>query len=416
MLPRTSAKPGITSMALFETARNITQGLGSDQTAAQAGSYQESIPTSSLPRTIRDAISLSKSLGLSYLWVDSMCIIQDSTVHKQEEIGRMGAMYYNAYVVISAASAATCKDGLLQERDLSPRFGSFRIPFGADGIAFLTPKLCINKLPIKEENPLDNRAWTYQEMFIARRIIVFTSYGVTWNCVQTSGTMGHRSAGAGFEYVEDTCRQPLENPELNTWCFIVEKFSKRNLTRDSDKLPALSSIARLFDQGRDSVYLAGIWVWGGTQLLTWGTAPQFDRNNAPSRPGEWRAPSWSYLSINGPFGFNGLDGGQTSEEWKGMGWTAWDFHTDSLDPNNPYGEVKSCGMTMKCRMMEVRVKEKGRQDTDRSYSLQRPGRSMALEELKLEDEVKLSGEANTPSPGSPSVFQWSETRPYIRNV
>jgi hypothetical protein len=85
------------------------------------------------PRTIQDAITVSIALGLKYLWVDSLCIIQDSAVHKQRELRIMGTIHHNACVVISAASVATCNDGFHQDH-LPPR-NSFSVLFGDEGSA-----------------------------------------------------------------------------------------------------------------------------------------------------------------------------------------------------------------------------------------------------------------------------------------
>jgi hypothetical protein len=333
---------------------------GSEQphqtTCSNLSGYQQGISISSLPRTIQDAITLSRILELRYLWVDSMCIIQDSAVHKQQELGIMGAIYHNAYVVISAASAATCHEGFLQDR--LPPCGGFKVPFGTEGCVVLTLKLCTKLLAQGVRDPLDDRAWAYQESFIARRIIAFTTHEVIWSCVKTSGdNYNMRGTSAGL-YFNDSCRLMLDQSEFRDWGFIVDTFSRRKLTRDSDKLPALSSIAELFDQGRRSQYLAGVWVGGLLQLLTWHTRPSFDKTHPPSRPQEWRAPSWSYLSINGPFGFSDLNDGRGTAEWNGFGWEAWNFRSQLLDQNNPFGEVTSASMSLKCRMTEVQVKKK----------------------------------------------------------
>ncbi len=88
----------------------------------------------------------------------------------------MGAIYHNAYIVISAASAATCHEGFLYDR--SPRYRCFKVPFGTEESVILTPKLCTKLLSLEARDPLEDRASAYQESFIARRIIVFTTHEV----------------------------------------------------------------------------------------------------------------------------------------------------------------------------------------------------------------------------------------------
>jgi hypothetical protein len=66
-----------------------------------------------LPQTIQDAISVTHRLGIRYLWVDALCIIQDNPIDKSTEINAVGANYKNATLTISAASAASVELGFL---------------------------------------------------------------------------------------------------------------------------------------------------------------------------------------------------------------------------------------------------------------------------------------------------------------
>jgi hypothetical protein len=84
-------------------------------------SYQKRIPLLSLPRTVQDAIFTTRQLGLQYLWVDSLCIVQDSTDDKASEIANMGEIFRNATITILAARAKTCNEGFLQDRQ-PPQF------------------------------------------------------------------------------------------------------------------------------------------------------------------------------------------------------------------------------------------------------------------------------------------------------
>jgi hypothetical protein len=333
----------------------------------------------SLPRTIQDAITVSRALGLKYLWVDSLCIIQDSAVHKQRELRIMGTIYHNAYVVISAASAATCNDGFLQDR-LPPR-NSFRVPFGDKGSADILPKLKTSVLTLKNNEALYDRAWAYQESFMARRLLEFTSNEVIWSCMKTGKDgSGRRGRVEAMTYFGDSCRWAFILPEPRDWGFIITTFSSRKMTRDSDKLPALSGIAELFDWGRGMQYMAGIWLNEGVaaQLMTWVTA-ETSHACGTTRPIDWRAPSWSYLSVNGRVDF--IDQNQL----QGFEWEGDKFHAQLLSDDNPYGEVTSASMRLrKCRLIEVRVSAERKQGLmERSYSLQLPddsngfGRSFA---------------------------------------
>ncbi|KAL8991894.1 MAG: hypothetical protein Q9169_007557 [Polycauliona sp. 2 TL-2023] len=74
------------------------------------------VPLSSLAQTIQDAISVACRMGVQFIWIDSLCIIQDSNSDKADEISAMDHIYQNAEFTICAASAVTCAQGFLQER------------------------------------------------------------------------------------------------------------------------------------------------------------------------------------------------------------------------------------------------------------------------------------------------------------
>lgn len=113
-----------------------------------------------------------KSLGVDFLWVDSLCIVQDDPSEKARELGIMGAVYHNAYVVISAASARTCEDGFLEDRSQPAEY--IQVPFCGDGFVHLSHSRGKNgDTGTFGAAPLDDRAWAYQEFYMARRLVVF---------------------------------------------------------------------------------------------------------------------------------------------------------------------------------------------------------------------------------------------------
>lgn len=85
--------------------------------------YEKDIPLQLLPRTIYDAVVATHGIGLRYLWVDAMCIVQDDGDDMVEQIGQMHAVYRSAYVTISAATAATSKEVPLHYYPVKPNVG-----------------------------------------------------------------------------------------------------------------------------------------------------------------------------------------------------------------------------------------------------------------------------------------------------
>jgi hypothetical protein len=84
---------------------------------ANLASYQRALPLASLLRTFCDAVTLTRCLDFRYLWIDSLCIIQDDSDDWARELLRMGDIYRYAVLTLSAASATNRADGLLMLRD-----------------------------------------------------------------------------------------------------------------------------------------------------------------------------------------------------------------------------------------------------------------------------------------------------------
>jgi hypothetical protein len=95
-------------------------------TTATAQDFTDGIPTSRIPKTILDAITLTHKLGLRYLWVDALCIIQDDSEDVAREISNMAQIYQNATVTVSAASARSVNEGFLGQRN--HKFPSVKLP------------------------------------------------------------------------------------------------------------------------------------------------------------------------------------------------------------------------------------------------------------------------------------------------
>ncbi|KAG6364259.1 hypothetical protein INS49_005858 [Diaporthe citri] len=144
---------------------------GQDQlmktTSANKAEVEHGIPISSLPKTIADAIRIARELGIKLLWVDSLCLVQDEEHELAKEIARMHHYYGNAYFTISAATASSCSEGLLQDHAM-PRedrrgvTGPFYFPVSPD-IPEQSSSLGILRFDVVPDQAIDSRAWTLQE-------------------------------------------------------------------------------------------------------------------------------------------------------------------------------------------------------------------------------------------------------------
>jgi Heterokaryon incompatibility protein (HET) len=279
----------------------------------------ESIPLVRLPKTFRHAMKVTKCLGVRYLWIDSLCIIQDSETDWLREAGSMYHVYQNSYCNIAATGAANGEQGCFFSRNPNAVSATKVQPAWED----VTSETYVVVQPLHHcksrflDSPLLRRAWVVQERLLAHRTLHFTREQIFWECrtlmaceiytggIRTAPECGghHTNIGGDDLYIH---RAPDSQEETNrglpkeaiAWNRIVDLYTRCDLTRASDKLIALSGIASEFHRTRlsaDDQYLAGLWKSQLPNALLWQGA-----TTTCSRPREYRAPSWSWASIDGP--------------------------------------------------------------------------------------------------------------------
>ncbi|KAH8886378.1 HET-domain-containing protein, partial [Thozetella sp. PMI_491] len=237
------------------------------------------ISLSQLPKTFRDAVAIARLVKLRYLWIDSLCIIQDDLEDWTKEAPCMGQLYNRAHLVIAASGARDSSEGCFIQR-LAPR-SSIAIPFKREGSApngHVWLNTADDGAVGPHSEPLAKRGWVLQEWALARRLVHFTAKGMMWFCLEMDeSTMcedGTLAAGN----------------KLSNWDGIIEEFTARQLTYLTDKLVAVEGIAGEMKSSREDQYASGVWTGELPQQLFWiGRDTQ--------RPPELNMlPSWSWAS------------------------------------------------------------------------------------------------------------------------
>jgi hypothetical protein len=272
----------------------------------------------SLPKTIQDAITVTRRLSIKYLWVDALCIIQDSAIDKQEQIHIMGDIYANAYLTISATSATGCGQGFLEPR----RNDTFAVPYrGPDGrISNVFFSRVIRTYEREQiEEPLNQRAWTLQETMLSKRVVFFGSIQPYWKCPFASKAGGDPDAS---HYFVLTDLKPLLNVYQTTpsvadwsemfsgayqdWHSLVEDYSRRLLTIKKDKAAAISGLAKKYYTEDDGTYLAGIRESHVHVDLLWSRGKEHAKPKVTAQlqalfesQTAMRFPTWSWMSFDG---------------------------------------------------------------------------------------------------------------------
>ncbi|KAK0647208.1 heterokaryon incompatibility protein-domain-containing protein, partial [Cercophora newfieldiana] len=237
------------------------------------------IPIHDLPLTIRQAVWITQYLGQRYIWVDSLCIIQDDNSDWEVEALKMATVYSMATVTIIAASSTSCHSGFRHKGTNSKTAVDF-----------------------KHLNAIDQRGWTYQEEHLSTRYLKFTEDDIQWEC--SAGTICFCGEGA-IDQMGRNSDKTRGKIGLKSWNSIVRGFSGRAFTKQLDKLPAISGLARRYaewrqEEGTQSRYIAGCWedrIKGLTDLV-WEVEGS-DRISAvvPS-PMSYIAPSFAWPSVN----------------------------------------------------------------------------------------------------------------------
>ncbi|KAL8695076.1 MAG: hypothetical protein Q9218_000354 [Villophora microphyllina] len=272
----------------------------------------EEIPLSSMPRTLQDAVEVVKKLGLEYIWIDALCIIQDSRSDWETESARMKDVYSGAYLTIVATSAGSSADGFLKRSPhvtVTVSYRENKDPARAD--CFYVTRAIAGRAPwdLVDLTTWNKRGWTYQERLLSRRLLHFCSSAVFWECrsidssefnVETRRSYNRppwiSDPGHDEEGIAVVESLHFDKPHEN-WYMIIARYSARKFTYRSDALAALSGLASVFHRTHvmNDEYIAGLWRQDFSHGLLW----MVHDSEEASRGSEYWAPSWSWASVAG---------------------------------------------------------------------------------------------------------------------
>jgi hypothetical protein len=252
------------------------------------------IPFSWLPKTFQDAIRITRAIGIRYLWIDSLCIIQDSLEDWREESAKMGQIYAQSTLTICAAGARDSNEGCFITRPL-PRISACRMNAG-----FYIAEW-IDSMPLWTPEAIDSRGWCLQEITFAPRVLICGLRMMAWLCNKKATTeQGHMPFTTKY------------GPRLNqgnwNWNATVSNYTRRFLSYERDKLVAISGLARHFGRVLGGRYLAGLWEQTLFTDLLWRVDIR-DKTHLGlvRRPQYYRSPTWSWACLDGPIIFPGED-------------------------------------------------------------------------------------------------------------
>ena len=298
----------------YATLSHCWGTAGRPLTTAKAtiDSRLERIRFGDLSRSFQDAVTISRALKIRYLWIDTLCIIQDSIEDWATESAQMARIYKSSHLTISFTDYKDSHQPIFCDRPQLPT-----CKMGRE-----MPNIYIRSIfPSSEQEPskilersdtilgnlscLGHRAWAFQERLLSPRVLSYTRDQLIWEC---------------RDVVEHESMVVVENPYMNMpdpksekkdvyrfWLHLVESFSQCALTYSGDLFPTLSGIASETMALLDDAYIAGMWKADLHVALLWRPAEY------GSAVDKYRAPSWSWASLHGNIKYDNLREGFMGE-------------------------------------------------------------------------------------------------------
>ncbi len=278
--------------------------------------FRRGAPIESLPKTFRDAIVVARRFSIRYLWIDSLCIIQDSPDDWARESVRMHEVYANSACNIAASASDSPEGGLFRSRvahDALLGYVNLDLPSGSAQKFEIWDQFFMDRLT---QGPLAGRGWVFQERVLSSRVLHFCESQVAWECFDankcemfpkwaprpTEARFSHglKTVYAFFETDSSSPSGETEDKAMSAdvyaqWLHLVKTYSACALTCPDDRLIAMLGIAEMYRRHTGDDYLAGLWRSRLTEGLNWVVV------RPAARPrNRFRVPSWSWAAVDSP--------------------------------------------------------------------------------------------------------------------
>lgn len=298
-------------------------------TSATMYELEHGVSISSLSRTFQDAIQAVRSMGIQYLWIDALCIIQDSPKDWENEAARMSEVYTKSYCNIAATDAVN-GEGCFVDREVWKVYPC-RIDSSKFTKGIREPYVIAydDLWSINLRNaPLHQRGWVLQERLLSPRTIHFGSEQLFWECQQHTACESYphgiptqlmNPRAKAWRLLDSllSANQVALAPEIDNyqpklsllyekWKEAVEWYMECKISNPRDKLVAIAGIAQTVAEVTHERYLAGLWDNQDLAIqLLWHVLSRRQADNSPSRRSDiYRAPSWSWACLDATIVWN----------------------------------------------------------------------------------------------------------------
>ncbi|KJK64553.1 ANK ankyrin repeat protein [Aspergillus parasiticus SU-1] len=276
----------------------------------------EELTIDTLPRNFVHAMEVTHLLKINYLWIDSLCILQDSKEDWNREAALMSEVYQNSECTISDQSGQTSSMGFFCSGDVQNDSVEFRCSSqdGQSSKMVRAVKTQPSWVALLAQGPLQSRGWCLQERELSPRVLHYTPSQVLWECRafkasegwparDISGELSEGYSGYNLRILDRI--QAQDTHEIYTsWLNTVRDYASRSLTKYEDTFPALGGLARIVHGYVHCDYVAGMWAADLRRSIAWvpGEGPN-DDSSSTSRHATYVAPTWSWASVVGKVSF-----------------------------------------------------------------------------------------------------------------
>jgi hypothetical protein len=305
-------------------SQGLRQAMKTTKESFQA--HMEGIEWHALSQTFQDAIIITRELGIQFLWIDSLCIVQGDKWEWEIESAKMERVYSQAYLVIAATAAANGDFGCcfspppshkILVTDRNYHTYSIRIRESTVADHFEGSDFNGNRLTtaFSRQHPLLLRAWALQERLLGHRVLHYCrreiiaecKTGVWCECSGSSNSLSNSLRIVKTHYNRESTRDsgPARLDLTSIWNAVLHHYMNSELAYHSDRLVAISSIAtELSTKGVLGQYFAGHWEKDMVRSLFWRSLPHVVRGERDTKDHissedvsmASTAPSWSWSS------------------------------------------------------------------------------------------------------------------------
>ncbi|KAH8890108.1 HET-domain-containing protein [Thozetella sp. PMI_491] len=316
--------------------------------------FRESIDIDRLPATFRDAVNITRALGIEYLWIDSLCIIQNDEDDWEAESGRMEDVFSSAYCTLAASSTQSASAGFLQERKAR---ACIKLDSPGRGALYVCKAIDNFHLDV-EEGVLNRRGWVLQERALSRRSIHFTSTQVYWECGQgvhcetLAKLLNSKASFLGDSNFPNSALKFFKGGRILFFQSVYEMYSRLDFSYYKDRSVAISGLEKRLVRTFETRGGYGIFEAYLQRALLW-ERPEKGILDRIGYPRDRHVPSWSWMAYRGGIKYMNIP-------FEGADWTKdlkQPFHAKTNDWNKrhwqPDDTTKSTDLEATARKLNI---------------------------------------------------------------